>query len=149
MSQADIENLIRTKGSIYAAVDSLVSSVGVALNDIQKVYVAGAFGNRLDVTSAIMIGLLPELPPERIEFIGNSSVAGAKLAMLNRSMFDEVHRIRDQICYQELMVDPAYMERFTSACFLPHTDLSRFPSVAERLERRTTRPRRAKSAGES
>jgi len=164
INQADVENLIRTKGSIYAAVDSLVSSVGVSLHDIRKVYVAGAFGNRLDVTSAITIGLLPEMPPERIQFIGNSSVAGAKLAMLNRRMFDEVHRIRDRICYQELMVDPAYMERFTSACFLvdpaymerftsacflPHTDLARFPLVSERLDRRSTRPRVVKTAEET
>ena len=75
------------------------------------------------------------MPVERIEFIGNSSVAGAKLVMLDRRMFDEVNRIRDRITYQELMVDPAYMDRFTSACFLPHTDLSQFPTVAERWAR--------------
>ena len=71
------------------------------------------------------------MPVDRIDFIGNSSVAGAKLAMLSRRMFDEVHRIRDRITYRELMVDPDYMEQFTSACFLPHTDLARFPSVAQ------------------
>jgi hypothetical protein len=54
--------------------------------------------------------------------------------MLSRHLYDEVHRIRDQISYQELMVDAGYMEKFTSACFLPHTDLSRFPLVAQRLE---------------
>ncbi|MFQ5507266.1 MAG: ASKHA domain-containing protein [Planctomycetota bacterium] len=80
---------------------------------------------------------LPELPPERIEFIGNSSVAGAKAVLLSHHMFEEVHRIRDSISYQELMVDPEYMEKFTSACFLPHTDSSRFPSVVERLRART------------
>jgi uncharacterized 2Fe-2S/4Fe-4S cluster protein (DUF4445 family) len=133
ISQADVENLVRTKGSIYAAADSLVQSVGVPFADIQKVYIAGAFGNRLDIGSSVTIGLLPELPPERIRFIGNSSVAGAKLVMLSRRMFDEVHHIRDSISYRELMVDPGYMEKFTSACFLPHTDLSRFPSVAETL----------------
>jgi uncharacterized 2Fe-2S/4Fe-4S cluster protein (DUF4445 family) len=140
ISQADIENLIRTKGSIYAAADSLVRSVGVSFNDIQRVYIAGAFGNRLDIASCTTIGLLPDLPGKRIQFIGNSSVAGAKLAMLSRRAHEEVHAIRDRISYQELMVDPAYMERFTSACFLPHTDLSRFPTVAERLDGRPARP---------
>ena len=133
ISQADVENLIRTKASIYAAADSLVQSVGVSFADIQKVYIAGAFGNRLDIASCITIGLLPEVPTERIEFIGNSSLGGAKQVMLNRRTFDEARRIRDRISYQELMVDAAYMEKFTSACFLPHTDLSRFPLVAERL----------------
>jgi len=144
ISEADVENLIRTKGSIYAAADSLVQSVGISFADIEKVYIAGAFGNRLDVTSAITIGLLPELPVDRIQFIGNSCVAGAKLVMLNRQMFDEAYRIRDRISYHELMVDPAYMEKFTSACFLPHTDPSRFPLVMERLQRRRVAPQEPK-----
>ena len=141
LTQTDVENLIRTKGSIYAAADSLVQSVGVSFSDIAKVYLAGAFGNRLDVSSCIAIGLLPDLPVDRIHFIGNSSVTGAKLAMLSRAMFDEVQQIRDRITYRELIVEPGYMERFTSACFLPHTDLSRFPSVAERLDWREARTR--------
>lgn len=141
INESDIENLIRTKGSIYAAADSLVQSLGLSFSDVQKVYIAGGFGNRLDVDSCITIGLLPELPPERIEFIGNSSVAGAKAVMLSHQMFEEVHRIRDTISYQELMVDPDYMERFTSACFLPHTDLSRFPEVVEKLKGRAAKSR--------
>lgn len=136
ITQADVENLIRTKGSIYAAIDSLVHAVGVAWADIHKVYIAGAFGNRLDISNCMAIGLLPELPMERVQFIGNSSVAGAKLAMLNQRMYEEVHQIRRRLTYRELMVDPAYMEKFTSACFLPHTDLGRFPKVAEKLQAR-------------
>ena len=146
LTQADVENLIRTKGSIYAAADCLVHSVGLTFGDIQRLCIAGAFGNKLDVSSCITIGLLPEIPLERIQFIGNSSVAGAKLVMLNRSRFEEVQRIRDRITYRELMVDPAYMERFTSACFLPHTDLSRFPSVAERWAAGAGRSRRPSAA---
>jgi len=134
ITQADVENLIRTKGAIYAAADSLVQSVGVSFADVSKIYIAGAFGNRLDIPSCVAIGLLPDLPIERFEFLGNSSVAGTKMVMLSHHMLEEAHRVRDQITYQELMVEPAYMEKFTSACFLPHTDLSRFPSVAERLK---------------
>jgi len=132
ISQTDVENLIRTKAAIYAAADSLIRSVGLSFDDVQKIYIAGAFGNRLDISSCISIGLLPDVPVKRIQFLGNSCVAGAKLVMLSRRMFDEANSIRDRITYQELMVDPAYMERFTSASFLPHTDLSRFPSVAQR-----------------
>jgi uncharacterized 2Fe-2S/4Fe-4S cluster protein (DUF4445 family) len=144
--QTDVENLIRTKGAIYAAADSLVRSVGLSFADIQKVYIAGAFGNKLDISSCISIGLLPDVPVERIHFIGNSSVAGAKMTMLSRRMYEEVGRLREQITYQELMVDPAYMENFLSACFLPHTDLARFPSVAGRLDGRGGRARRAEGA---
>jgi len=133
MSQADVENLIRTKAAIYAAADSLVQALGLSFGDIQRLYIAGAFGNRLDIASCITIGLLPDVPPERVKFIGNGSVAGAKLSMQSRRHFEETRRIRDRITYRELMVDAGYMERFTSACFLPHTDLARFPSVQKRL----------------
>ena len=143
MNQADIENLVRTKGAIYAAADSLVQSVGLSFDEVQKIYIAGAFGNKLDISSCVTIGLLPDVPIERIQFIGNSSVAGAKRAMLSRRMFEEVNRIRERITYQELMVDPAYMEKFTSACFLPHTELAQFPSVAKRLEEGVSRARSA------
>ena len=137
ISQSDIENLIRTKGAIYAASDSLVESLGLSFDDIQNVYIAGGFGNRLDMSSCITIGLLPDIPVEKIKFIGNSSVAGTKMVMLSRGQFEKVKEIRDRITYQELMVDPAYMEKFTSACFLPHTDPHRFPTVVERLEARS------------
>jgi uncharacterized 2Fe-2S/4Fe-4S cluster protein (DUF4445 family) len=134
LNQADVENLVRTKGAIYAAADSLIQSVGLSFDQIQKVYIAGAFGNKLDISSCINIGLLPDVPLERFRFIGNSSVAGARAVMLSRRMVEEAGRIRERITYQELMVDPAYMEKFMSACFLPHTDLAQFPSVAKRLD---------------
>ena len=137
ITEADVENLIRTKGSIYAAADSLVRSVGLSFDDVQKVYIGGAFGNRLDVTAAVTIGLLPDLPVQQIQFIGNSSVAGAKLVMQSRRTLEEIHDIGARISYQELMVDPGYMDTFTSACFLPHTDLSRFPRLAEKLDSRS------------
>jgi uncharacterized 2Fe-2S/4Fe-4S cluster protein (DUF4445 family) len=130
IDQSDVENLIRTKGAIYAAADSLVESVGLSFADVKKVYIAGGFGNKLDVTSCITTGLLPDVPPDQVEFIGNGSVRGAKLALGSRAAYDEARALRDRITYQELMVEASYMERFTSACFLPHTDVSRFPSVS-------------------
>ncbi|MHC4503990.1 MAG: ASKHA domain-containing protein, partial [Planctomycetota bacterium] len=133
IDQSDVENIIRTKGAIYAAADSLVQSLGIAVGDIARIYIAGAFGNKLDVASCITIGLLPDVEPSRVEFIGNSAVAGAKLAMRDRKVLGKLKGIRDSITYQELMVDAGYMEKFTSACFLPHTDISRFPSVEAKL----------------
>ncbi len=138
IDQSDVENLIRTKGAIYAAADSLVESVGLSFADVQKVYIAGGFGNKLDVTSCITVGLLPDVPPGNVEFIGNGSVRGAKRALTSRAVHDEAQALRDRITYQELMVEASYMERFTSACFLPHTDTGRFQSVEERLRQTPT-----------
>jgi uncharacterized 2Fe-2S/4Fe-4S cluster protein (DUF4445 family) len=131
--QSDVENLLRTKGAIYAAADCLVRGLGLSFADVARVYIAGAFGNKLDVPACVTIGLLPDLPRERFHFIGNSSVAGAKRVMLSRQAYEEALAIAEQVTYQELMTDPGYMDRFTSACFLPHTDLGEFPSVAARL----------------
>ncbi len=130
LTQGDVENLLRTKGAIYAAADSLVQMVGLSFGDVERVYIAGAFGNHLDLERAIAVGLLPDVPRERLHFIGNSALAGARLALLSRRRFAEAGAIRERMAYRELMVDPAYLERFTAACFLPHTDLARFPSVA-------------------
>jgi len=141
ISQADVENLIRTKGAIYAAADSLIQGVGISFDEIERVYIAGGFGNRLDISSCITIGLLPDVPTDRVRFIGNASVAGTKMVMRSRSRFDQVRDICDRITYQELIVDPSYIDKFTSACFLPHTDLGRFPAVAEKLEAQVERRR--------
>ena len=69
-----------------------------------------------------------------MQFIGNTSVAGAKHAVRSRKLFALAGRIRDSITYKELMVEASYMERFTSACFLPHTDVSRFPIAMSKMK---------------
>ncbi len=134
VGQADVENLIRTKASIYAAADSLVGALDLSFRDVRRIYIAGAFGSRLDAVRGVLVGLLPDLPPERMRFIGNGSLRGAKLVLVDRGRMEEVARILEKMTYRELMVDPKYMEKFTSACFLPHTDLARFPSVEARLQ---------------
>jgi len=123
--------------------------VGLSFADVDNLYIAGAFGNKLDLANCITVGLLPDIPVERIRFIGNSSVAGAKMVMLSQDMLAEIHRVRDRITYEELMVNPRYMDDFLSACFLPHTDLAQFPSVADRLRDAVLRAQAAETACET
>ena len=134
LTSSDLENIIRTKGAIFAAADTLVDALDLSFDKIGRVYIAGGFGSRLDVSNCITIGLLPDVPRERVTFLGNSSVAGAKMVVRSKRAMEHVNRIREIITYRELMVEPSYMERFTSACFLPHTDPERFPTVAAELE---------------
>jgi len=75
ITEDDISNLIKSKGAILAAMRVLLSSVGMSFEDLERVFVAGGFGNYLDVEKAIFIGLLPDLPQERVRFIGNSSLS--------------------------------------------------------------------------
>ncbi len=130
ITQADVSNLLRSKAAIYAAISILVKSVGVDLTDIQNIYLAGGFGNYLNVRSAITLGMLPDVPPERVHFVGNTAIAGARAALLSTEAFERVEKVARMMTYIDLMANPKYMEEFVSANFIPHTDIERFPSVA-------------------
>ncbi|MCP5002858.1 MAG: DUF4445 domain-containing protein [Planctomycetes bacterium] len=133
ITQADIANLVRSKGAVYAAVSILVESMGLSVSDLHCVYLAGGFGNYLNVRNAITIGMLPDIPAERIKFVGNTSLIGAKMVSISEDAFETVQKIASQMTYCDLMGNPKYMEAFMSANFLPHTNLNEFPSVAEEL----------------
>ncbi len=133
ITQADIANLIRSKAAIYAAVSILVESMGLSINEVHCVYLAGGFGNYLNVRNAITIGMLPDMPTSRIKFVGNTSLTGAKMALISEEAFETVQKIASQMTYFDLMGNQKYMEEFMSANFLPHTNLDAFPSVQKEL----------------
>jgi uncharacterized 2Fe-2S/4Fe-4S cluster protein (DUF4445 family) len=133
ITQADIENLLRAKAAIYAGTLILLKSLNLDVTDIDRVFLAGGFGNYLDREKAIMIGLIPDLPLERIRFVGNTSIIGAKMALLSREAWAKCERIAQSATYYDLISFPHYYEEFLAAKFLPHTELERFPSVQERL----------------
>ena len=129
LTEVDIQNLIRAKAAIYAGISVLASSVGVQLADIERVLIGGAFGQYIDVEKAIQIGLLPDMPWERFVFLGNTSVQGAYLSLLCRDHRAKAREIASKMTYLELSADNSFMNAFTSALFLPHTDLDSFPSL--------------------
>ncbi len=133
ITQAGIANLVRSKGAIYAAVSILVESMGLSIDDVHCVYLAGGFGNYLNVRNAITIGMLPDMPTSRIKFVGNTSLTGAKMALVSEEAFEAVQNIASQMTYFDLMGNQKYMEEFMSANFLPHTNLDAFPSVQKEL----------------
>lgn len=130
ITEADIASFIRAKGAIYTAAEALLRHTGLDFTDIRHVYVAGGFGNYLDVRKAIRIGLLPDLPDERFQFIGNGSLQGAKMALLSRQALEVMEkRIAPNMTHFELSTDPQFMNEFTGSLFLPHTNIEKFPSV--------------------
>ncbi|MEW5908614.1 MAG: ASKHA domain-containing protein [Thermodesulfobacteriota bacterium] len=131
LSQAELESLIRSKAAMYTILETLTGSVGLSLNEIETFYVAGTFGLMINPESAIAIGMLPDLQRERFKKIGNSAISGASMLLKSTEYPDEVERIRARITYLELNVNQEFMNRFSAAKFLPHTDASRFPSVKE------------------
>jgi uncharacterized 2Fe-2S/4Fe-4S cluster protein (DUF4445 family) len=133
ITQADISNLIRSKAGVYAAIQTLLDSTATRAESLAAIYVAGGFGNYLDVRKAILIGMLPDVPVERIRFVGNTSIAGAKMAIMSRHAMAKAEEIANRMTYFDLMNHPGYMDAFLRANFLPHTDLARFPTVEKRL----------------
>jgi uncharacterized 2Fe-2S/4Fe-4S cluster protein (DUF4445 family) len=132
-TKVDADNLIRAKAAIYAGFAVLAKSVGTDLSTVERMLVGGSFGQHINVEKAIQIGLLPDMPWEKFQFLGNTALQGALLALLNRQFRNQLTLIAEKMTYLELSADNTFYDAFTSALFLPHTDLSRFPSVAEVL----------------
>ena len=131
LTEVDIENVIRAKAALYAGVSVLLKEVGLSLDIVERIYIAGGFGNYLNVDKAIMIGMLPDLPKEKFAFIGNTSIAGAYLCLLSGQMRREAEEIASKMTYMELSVSRGFMDEYMSALFLPHTNIDLFPSVKE------------------
>jgi len=125
----DIENLKRSKGAIYSAIIALLNKVEKKVSDLKRIYIAGGFGNYLNIENSIFIGLLPDAERSVYEFIGNSSLAGARMGLLSHEAFLKAHDISKNITYIDLSSEPNYMDEYIASLFFPHTDIGRFPSV--------------------
>ncbi len=126
LTETDIENIITAKAAIFAALKILLQRLELKFTDITRFYLAGAFGNYLNIENAIAIGLIPNIPVERIAFVGNTAIEGAKIAALYQEAFFEIDRIREMTTYYDLMGADDYIEEFRKALFLPHTDIEIF-----------------------
>ena len=128
LSDRDIQTIIRAKAAIYAAMRILLDKVGLRFSQIDSFYIAGGFGRYLNTDAAVRLGLLPDIERERFRYIGNASLLGGYLSLLSRHKRQQLANIAGGITYIELSVEPGYMQEFSGAMFLPHTDRSLFPS---------------------
>lgn len=131
ISEGDIKNLLRAKGAILAGIRTMLNLVQLDIQDISRVYIAGGFGSYINISDAIAIGLLPDLPLEKYEYVGNSSLQGAMMVLLSREAYAETLELATRMTYLELSAGNQFMDEFISALFIPHTDLSLFPSLQE------------------
>ena len=133
ISEVDIDNLMRAKAAMFAGYVTLLDNVGLKLQDIEQVILAGAFGNFINLENSIAIGLLPDLPRERFQFVGNGSLMGATLLAFSRELLEEERRVADMMTNFELSETPGFMDHYIAALFLPHTQEEYFPTITERL----------------
>lgn len=129
INENDIENIIRTKAAIYSACALMLKQVDMTFDDLSCIYVAGGFGRFLDLDKATVLGLIPDLPREKFKYIGNSSLMGSYMTLISRDYYQRQIELANRMTYIELSTDPAYMDQYTAALFLPHTDDALFPSV--------------------
>jgi uncharacterized 2Fe-2S/4Fe-4S cluster protein (DUF4445 family) len=129
ISEIDIGIFLKSKAAMYTILSVISSKVGLKFEDLGQIYIAGNFGNRIDPEMAVRIGMIPDLPFEVYRGIGNSSLLGASMALLDRTLFAEVEKVRSMITYVELNVNVELMNQFRGALFLPHTNRRLFPSV--------------------
>lgn len=132
--EADIQNILRAKGAIFAAVRSLLNHMGMTVDNLDEVLIAGGFGNSLNIRDAVTIGMLPDVPREKYRYVGNTSLKGAQMALTSQEAIRDVGEIARGMTYLELSVGVGFMDEFVSALFLPHTDLTLFKSVENFLK---------------
>ncbi len=135
ITEPDIDNLIRAKGAMYSAALTLLEEIGLKITDIERIILAGGFGSYVDLESAITIGLLPEIDPEKVTYLGNGSLLGCKINSLTNALRRDVAKVVNMMTNFELASTTSYMDHYMGALFLPHTELNYFPKVKERLER--------------
>ncbi len=135
ITEPDIDNLIRAKGAMYSAALTLLEEIGLKITDIEKIILAGGFGSYVDLESAITIGLLPEIDPEKVTYLGNGSLLGCKINSLTNALRLDVVKVVNMMTNFELASTTSYMDHYMGALFLPHTELNYFPKVKQRLER--------------
>ena len=136
LTEIDIENLIRAKGAIYSGCMTLLGEVGMSIHDVEHIVLAGGFGSYVDLEKAMVIGLLPEIDPDKVTFIGNGSLLGAKMSSLTNRIRRDVSEVTKKMTNFELSDTNSYMDQYIAALFLPHTDLNQFPNLKSRLEAR-------------
>jgi len=142
ITELDIDNLIRAKAAMYAGCRTLSRNMGINSLDFEQVILSGNFGSSLDIEQAITIGLLPDIPRDRFQFIGNGSLSGARLAAFSSDLLNDSLRISRMMTNVELSDNNDFMNEYVAALFLPHTDEKQFPSVTEKLKNNIARDKK-------
>jgi uncharacterized 2Fe-2S/4Fe-4S cluster protein (DUF4445 family) len=133
ITQKDIGEIQLAKAAIFAGCSALMKTRNLRQRDLDRVLVAGSFGSHINPENAKLLGLVPDVATNRIEFVGNTSVTGAKMALVSKETRETAERISKEIRYLELATAPEFSKELTDAMFIPHRDPDRFPRVGKYL----------------
>jgi uncharacterized 2Fe-2S/4Fe-4S cluster protein (DUF4445 family) len=133
LNEVDIDNFIRAKAAIYAGIKTLVEEVGLQISDLEQIILAGAFGSFIDLDAAMTVGMLPEIEPAKVKYVGNGSLLGGRMSELSNHIRKDVVEVVGRMTSFELSEVNSFKDQYVAALFLPHTDLRLFPATAARL----------------
>ncbi len=134
-TETDIHSLILSKGAVYAGFTVLLNQAGIDFDMVERIIITGGFGQYLNIDKAVTIGLLPDIDRGKFSYKGNSSIAGAYMALLSDELRKEARDISNRMTYIDFSSSGGYMDEFTSALFLPHTNTKAFPSVERQMQK--------------
>lgn len=129
VTQGDIRELQLAKGAIYAGTHILMKDLGIC--DIKEILLAGAFGTSLPKENAQVIGLIPDIPLDRVKDIGNAAGVGSKMALISKNERLKAELLSKKVEYVELSGRKDFQDEFMDAMFFPHSNLDYFPHVAK------------------
>lgn len=132
---ADIRELQKAKAAMHTGAEILMRRMGITEKDISKLVVAGAFGNYIDPENARTIGMYPEIPLEKIDFVGNLAGTGSRMSLISKEMRNYTEKISRTVKYYELAVDKDFQDEYIKSLYFPHANLNKYPSTAELLRR--------------
>ena len=133
LNEVDIENFIRAKGAIFAGIKTLIEEVGLQLIDIEQIILAGGFGSYIDLDAAMTVGLLPEVAPEKVIYVGNGSLMGARMSEMSNHIRRDVVEVVHRMTSFELSEVASFKDQYVASLFLPHTDMTLFPHHGRRV----------------
>lgn len=135
MNIDDIREVQLAKGAICAGVHILMDEFGI--DKIDEITLAGAFGNYIDKISSLIIGLLPDVKPEKIKMIGNAAGIGARLALIDKEKRKEAEWLTEKVKYYRLAAHEDFEMEFAKSMHFPHMELDkRYPNHDKILKMR-------------
>jgi uncharacterized 2Fe-2S/4Fe-4S cluster protein (DUF4445 family) len=135
LTQGDIRELQKAKAAIHAGAEILLQRMELTEHDISKLVVAGAFGNYIDPENARTIGMYPDIPLEKVEFVGNLAGTGARMSLISKEMREYTETISKKVKYLELAIDKNFQDEYLNSFYFPHANLNKYPLTVELLRR--------------
>jgi len=116
LSRADISALAQAKSANFCGQFIVLRNYGVPLEEITKLYLAGGFANYINVSNAVDIGFITNVPNTKIEKVGNASLEGATIMLLNGDMRSRIEELANQVEHVELETTSDFFEIFVDGC---------------------------------